>query len=125
LNGALDWGLINACLAGGTAAGSVLAAAWTTRRPGIVISLCTAGMSLGGWAAGAGLPLPVILGATAIAGAAYGPAGVTRQTLIQQHIPHHELGRVAANIELAESIPIPIAYAIAGTTADRLGTQTS
>jgi predicted MFS family arabinose efflux permease len=61
--------------------------------------------------------------ATAIAGAAYGPAGVTRQTLIQHHIPHHELGRVSANIELAESIPIPVAYAIAGTAADRIGTQ--
>jgi MFS family permease len=61
--------------------------------------------------------------AAAVAGAAYGPAGVTRQTLIQQHIPHHELGRVSANIELAESIPIPMTYAIAGTTADRLGTQ--
>src|SRR4051794_32018427 len=85
-----------------------------------------AGMSLGCWAAAAaaaGLPLPVILVATAIAGAAYGPAGVTRQTLIQHHIPQHELGRVSANIELAESIPIPIAYGIAGTAADRLGAQ--
>ncbi|WP_329245895.1 MFS transporter [Actinoallomurus sp. NBC_01490] len=123
LNGALGWGLINSCLAGGTAAGGILAAAWTTRRPGILISLCMAGMPLGCWAAGLGLPLPVILLATAIAGAVYGPAGVTRQTLIQQHIPHQELGRVSANIELAESIPVPIAYAIAGTAADRLGTQ--
>jgi MFS family permease len=123
LNGALGWGLINSCLAGGTAAGGILAAAWTTRRPGIVICLCTAGMSLGCWAAGAGLPLPVILLATVIAGAAYGPAGVTRQTLIQHHIPHHQFGRVSANIELAESIPIPIAYGIAGTAADWFGAQ--
>jgi MFS family permease len=124
LNGPLAWGLINSCLAGGTAAGSVLAATWSTRRPGLVISLGAAGMSLGCWTAGAGLPLSAIVVATAIAGAAYGPAGVTRQTLIQHHIPPHELGRVSANIELTESVPIPIAYAIAGTAADHLGSQT-
>jgi MFS family permease len=124
LNGPLAWGLINLSLAGGTAAGSALAATWTTRRPGLVISLGTAGMSLGCWTAGAGVPLSVILFATAIAGAAYGPAGVTRQTLIQHHIPLHELGRISANLELTESVPIPIAYAIAGTAADHLGSQT-
>jgi hypothetical protein len=47
VNGAVGWGLINSCLAGGTAVGGLLAAAWTMRRPGIAICLCMAGMSLG------------------------------------------------------------------------------
>lgn len=123
LHGAISWGTITGSLAAGTALGSIVATIWTMRRPGVVISMGSAAMCLGLVGMAAGLPLPLILVGTLIAGIAFGPAAVARGTVVQQHIPGHQLGRVTAHQEFATSVPIPIAYALAGFTADRLGSQ--
>ncbi|GLY88826.1 MFS transporter [Actinoallomurus iriomotensis] len=123
LHGAISWGAIAGGLAAGSALGSIMATAWTMRRPGIVISVGSAAMCVGLAAMATGMPLPLIMAGTLVAGIAFGPAAVARATVVQQHVPGHQLGRVSAYQEFAASVPIPIAYALAGVTADRLGAR--
>ncbi|MFB9833949.1 MFS transporter [Actinoallomurus acaciae] len=123
LHGAIGRGTISGGPAAGTALGSIVATVWTTRRPGVIISVGSAAMCLGPAGMAVGLPLPLILAGTLIAGIAFGPAAVARGTVVHQHVPGDQLGRVTAHQELATSVPIPIAYALAGVTADRLGSQ--
>ncbi|GAA0358170.1 MFS transporter [Actinoallomurus spadix] len=124
LHGALSWGTITGTLAAATSIGSILAARWPSRRPGILMSLGTASTAAGFAAMSADLPLPITVAGTLLAGLAFGPAQVARVTALQQHIPVNQLGRVAAYQELATVLPTPIVYAAAGTAADTLGPRT-
>ncbi|GAA4600888.1 MFS transporter [Actinoallomurus liliacearum] len=124
LHGALSWGTITGTLAAATSIGSILAARWPSRRPGIVMSLGTAATASGVAAMSAGLPLPVIVAGTLVAGIAFGPAQVARVTAVQQHVPIDHLGRVAAYQEFATVLPTPLVYAAAGIAADTLGSRT-
>ncbi|KAB2390463.1 MFS transporter [Actinomadura montaniterrae] len=123
LGGAGGWGLINAGLAAGSAVGAVAALLARVDRAGWAISGGQAAMAMGFLAMGTGCPLPVIVAATALGGALAGPGGVARRSVVQVHVPHQQLGRVAGHIETISSVPIPLAYLAAGRAADTIGAR--
>ncbi|GAA2108543.1 MFS transporter [Actinomadura alba] len=123
LDGAADWGLINGCLAAGSALGAWLAGRTNLHRAGLIVTASSAAFALGPAAMGLGLGLPVLAGAVLLGGALAGPGDIARRTLPQVKIPNQQLGRVDGHTLLIESLPIPIAYALAGPAADHFGAQ--
>jgi Major Facilitator Superfamily len=123
LGGARDWGLINGCLAAGSAIGAWLGGRTDLRRAGLVVAGSSAAFALGPAAMSLGLGLPAVLLAVLVGGILAGPGAIARRTLTQVKIPNEQLGRVDGHVLLIESLPVPAAYAFAGTTADRFGAQ--
>lgn len=123
LNGSRDWGLINGSLAAGSAGGAWLASRLTIRRAGWTRCLGAAALALGPATMGAGAPLPLVMGGMLLGAFAAGPAANTQQSIIQIKIPDQLLGRVQGHALLIESVPVPVAYLLAGTAADRVGAQ--
>lgn len=121
LGGAGGWGWVSAGLAAGSAVGAVAALVARVERAGWAISAGQVAMALGFMAMGAGAPLPVIVAASALGGALAGPGGVARRSVVQFHVPHRQLGRVAGHVETVGSLPVPIAFLAAGHAADTLG----
>jgi hypothetical protein len=123
LGGAGGWGWVSAGLAAGSAVGAVAALVARVERAGWAISAGQVAMALGFIAMGAGAPLPVIVAASALGGALAGPGGVARRSVVQFHVPHRQLGRVAGHVETVGSLPVPIAFLAAGHAADTVGAR--
>jgi MFS family permease len=123
LGGAADWGLINGCLAAGSAFGAWLAGRTNLHRAGLLVAWGSATFALGPAAMGLGFELPVLACAVLLGGTLAGPGNIARRTLPQVKIPNQQLGRVDGHALLIESLPVPIAYALAGPAADHFGAQ--
>jgi hypothetical protein len=123
LGGARDWGLLNGCLAAGSAIGAWFAGRVNLHRAGLIIAASSVAFALGPAAMGLGLGLPVLACAVLLGGALAGPGSIARRTLPQVKIPNQQLGRVDGHALLIESLPVPITYAVAGPAADQFGAQ--
>ncbi|WP_433340912.1 MFS transporter [Streptomyces sp. CA-253872] len=115
--GARDWGLVQAALAGGLLAGTLVCLRWRPRRPLVVAIGTSAGLAVPLAALAAGLPLGCVLGATVLAGVALDIGVVTWTTAFQSHVPEDEIGRMSAFNNVGERLAIPFGYLLVALAA--------
>lgn len=109
-SGARSWGLVQGAFAAGLLAGTLVCLAWKPRRLLLVCVVTSTGIMLPLAALGLGLSLPWVLGAAVVAGIGLDVAIVSWSTIMQQHVPDEELGRLSAFNAVGERIAIPAAY---------------
>ncbi|WP_406210340.1 MFS transporter [Streptomyces sp. NBC_01017] len=116
-SGARDWGLVSGAFSAGLLAGTVVCLRWRPYR--LMVVAVAAGAPLAGpllvmaW----GLPLPWLLLAALLAGAALDVAIVAWTTAFQQHVPQGELGRMSAFNSVGERLAIPLGYLLTALAA--------
>lgn len=112
--GARGYALLLTALAAGSLIGAVAAGARRWRRPARVLYLflATAGVGLVG--AAQSESLPVAAGCIAVAGACTAGFAALWETLLQQRVPSHLLGRVASLDHLASVGLLPVGWAAVG-----------
>ncbi|MQY07643.1 hypothetical protein ACRB68_57450 [Actinomadura sp. RB68] len=121
LGGPAAWGLVASGLGAGMVAGAAIALVWTPRRAAVVSNAATLPMALPGACMAAAAPLPVIVGAVAVAAAGVSVAAVAWRSLIQQRIPEHVQGRVSAWVTLGEIGVAPLSYLLVAPATAALG----
>ncbi len=116
-------GLIGSAVAFGAISGALLGARLTTRRRGkviymswIALAIATASMGLG-WGPG-----PVIA-ASVVVGAGQALLGLAWISALQEFVAGDQLGRVFSVDALGSYALLPVAYFLAGSTADAFGPQ--
>ncbi|QKW25467.1 MFS transporter [Streptomyces seoulensis] len=115
--GARDWGVIQAALACGLLAGTLVCLRWKPRRL-LVCAIVTSGaLALPLAAMGGGLPLPVVLAATLLAGIGLDISIVAWSTAFQQHVPAAEQGRMGALNGIGERLALPLGYLVTALAA--------
>lgn len=112
--GARGYALLLTAFAVGSLIGAVAIGARRLRRPGraIYLLMAAAGVSLSG-AAGS-RSLATAAGCVAVAGACIAAFAVLWETLLQQRVPSHLLGRVASLDHLASVGLLPVGWAAVG-----------
>lgn len=125
LGGAWAWGLIASSLGCGMALGAAVSLIWRPRRAGWTNCLGAAALALPDPVMAAGAPLPVVMGAVAVAACGLSMAVVAWRTAIQQHIPGDQQGRVSAFADVAEISLTPIAYLLVAPVTGALGVRTT
>ncbi|WP_433177455.1 hypothetical protein [Actinoallomurus sp. CA-150999] len=71
----------------------------------------------------AGAPLPVVMGAVAVAAGGLSVASIAWQTAIQRHIPAAQRGRVAAWAGIAEISLAPVGYLLVAPVTGATGVR--
>ncbi|MFD7079351.1 MFS transporter [Streptomyces sp. NPDC059918] len=116
--GARDWGLIQAALACGLLAGTLVCLRWKAYRL-LAVAVATGGaLVLPLTAMACGMPLPFVLVAALLAGIGLDVAVVAWNTAFQQHVPAAEQGRMSAFNGVGERLAIPLGYLGAAFAAD-------
>lgn len=110
---ARTWGWVAAALSVGYVVGSLLALRWRPRRPvthSLIAQACTGVLlvaMLCDW------PVPVLIAAAVVAGAAMDQAGVVWSAAMQRHVPKDVLGKVSSYDYVATFGLVPVGYAFA------------
>ncbi|MFF4531615.1 MFS transporter [Streptomyces sp. NPDC001407] len=125
LGGAAGYGLMAAAWTGGLVLGALTCMLWSPRRLCPIAAAVSAAMALPMAAMATAAPLPVLLAAIVIAGAALNISAVSFNTLLPRVIEQHRLGRVLSLNTAVQLIFLPPAYLLAGQAATRLGLTTT
>ncbi|GAA1929142.1 MFS transporter [Streptantibioticus ferralitis] len=108
-------------------AGSILGTSLSTRvrrtHRGVVGQAGLATTAVAMLTLGTSAPLPCALSAMAVCGAGYSAFGVLWTTAVQEQVPAHLLGRVAAVDTSVGLGCMPLGYLLAGTATNVLGQQ--
>lgn len=123
LGGSGPWGLVVSGFTGGLIAGAALALMWKPRWVGLVVCLGTGSMALPLAAMALGLPVLVLIGATAAAGTGLAVSMTTWAGLVQERIPKDRLSRTTSYSTLGQLLPVPLGYLTAGPAAELLGVR--
>ncbi|MEW5351123.1 MULTISPECIES: MFS transporter [unclassified Streptomyces] len=115
--GARDWGLIQAALACGLLAGTLVCLRWKPRRLLACAVVAGGALALPLTAMGWGLPLPAVLAAAVLAGVGLDISIVAWSTAFQQHVPTAEQGRMGALNGIGERLAIPLGYLVTALAA--------
>ncbi len=116
-DGARTWGLVQGAFALGLFAGSVLALRWRPYRLLAVALTGGVGLALPPAVLGLGLPLAWVLPAALLAGIVLDVAIVAWNTVLQQHVPKNEIGRMSSFNDVGERLAIPLGYLVAALAA--------
>ncbi|WP_237321721.1 MFS transporter [Streptomyces sp. JJ36] len=123
-HGAGVFGLVNSALGAGTTVGGLIAMRVRPARLLRAGALALLGFGLYPAAVGLGLPLPAVMGCTAVSGAAIAFWGVMWATSVQTQVPGPILNRLHA-YEVAGSLAMmPVGQALAGPAAALFGART-
>ncbi|MET8680194.1 MFS transporter [Streptomyces sp. NPDC004647] len=115
------YGIVNSALGVGMAAGGLLAMRIRPRHPLRAGAIALFGFCLQSFAPGAHLPVPLIAGGFAVAGAAMAFWSVMWATSIQTQVPGRVLNRIHA-YEVAGSVAmLPVGQALAGPASGLFG----
>jgi MFS family permease len=125
LGGADDWGFIAAAIGVGVIVGSTAAGRVRPSRPLLVgVLVFSSGTALYALALGLAAPTLAIAVAGFVSGACEGVLDVIWITTLQQRVTRTALARVSSYDTVGSFIFMPIGFALAGPTADALGTST-
>ncbi|MFF3378623.1 MFS transporter [Streptomyces sp. NPDC002680] len=125
LGGAGPWGVVVSAFTAGLIAGAALALAWRPSGAGVTVCAGTGALALPLAAIAARIPLPVLVTAMLVAGAGLEVAMVAWASLLQERIPGDRLGRTLSYSALGQTLPVPVAYLLAGPAAELLGLRTT
>ncbi|MEV7729689.1 MFS transporter [Streptomyces sp. NPDC087917] len=123
-DGAQHWGWAVSAFSGGMVLGSLIALQWKPRRVMLACVLVQLVWPLPLAALAYGADLISLLAAMLVSGASLELAVVFFETAKQQHVPEALIGRVTSLTMLGETALVPLAYVLAGGTADRAGSTT-
>ncbi|MFJ4547809.1 MFS transporter [Streptomyces sp. NPDC088817] len=115
--GARDWGLIQAALASGLLAGTLVCLRWEPHRLLTVAVAAGGALALPLTAMACGSPLLLVLLSASLAGIGLDIAIVAWNTAFQQHVPRAEQGRMSAFNGVGERLAIPLGYLITALAA--------
>ncbi|MFD0020359.1 MFS transporter [Streptomyces sp. NPDC058382] len=121
--GARSWGLVQGAFAAGLLVGTFVCLVWKPRRLMLICVVTSSGIMLPLAALGLELPLVCVLAAAAVAGVGMDVAIVAWSTIMQQHVPDAELGRLGAFNAVGERIAIPIAYLLVAVASKHWTSQ--
>jgi MFS family permease len=125
LGGADDWGFIAAAIGVGVIVGSTAAGRVRPSRPLLVgVLVFSSGTALYALALGLAAPTLAIAVAGFVSGACEGVLDVIWITTLQQRVTRTALARVSSYDTVGSFVFMPIGFALAGPTADALGTST-
>jgi MFS family permease len=119
--GAPAWSAIVVASAVGTIAGAGLALRLRPRRPLLVATVATIGMSAPMLALGLPVPLVAVVAASFVSGVTTDVFGVLWETTIQREVPAAMLSRVSAYDWLGSVALAPVGIAVAGPVAVVVG----
>jgi MFS family permease len=125
LGGAALWGVVVSAFTGGLIAGAALALLWKPPEAGIAVCVGTGSLALPLAAIAACAPLPVLVAVTGVAGAGLEVSMTVWSSLMQERIPAGRLGRTLAYSTLGQTLPVPVAYLLAGPAAELVGLRTT
>ncbi|MER5810748.1 MFS transporter [Streptomyces sp. NPDC002033] len=120
-DGAQHWGWAVSAFSAGMVLGSLIALQWKPRRVMLACVLVQLVWPLPLAALAYGADLISLLAAMLVSGASLELAVVFFETAKQQHVPQALIGRVTSLTMLGETALVPLAYVLAGGTADRAG----
>jgi hypothetical protein len=116
-DGARAWGLVQGAFALGLLGGTVVSLRWRPYRLLAVALVGSLGIALTPAAMGLGLPLPYVLLATLLGGVMLDVAMVCWSTVLQQHVPQAEIGRMSSFNHVGELCAVPVGYLLTALTA--------
>ncbi|GAA4639022.1 hypothetical protein GCM10023196_099020 [Actinoallomurus vinaceus] len=105
------------------ALGAIVSLLWRPRYAGWANCLGCAALALPDPLMAVGAPLPVVMGAVAVAAGGLSIASIAWQTAIQQHIPAAQQGRVAAHAGIAEICLAPVGYLLVAPVTGAIGVR--
>jgi predicted MFS family arabinose efflux permease len=123
LDGAADWGLMMAASAAGGIAGGALALRWRPRRPLVPAYVGMLAMPLALITLVPPLPLPLLMLGALLLAMSIVLGNTFWSTMEQQHVPEEVLGRVDSVAWTGSILIAPVAFAVAGPLADRVGVR--
>lgn len=123
LDGAQDWGVMMAASAAGGIAGGILTLHWKPRRPLIPTYIGLLAMPLALLSLVPPLPLPLLMLGSLLLSMSIMVGNTFWSTMEQQHVPEDVLGRVDSVAWTGSILIMPLAYALAGPTADAIGVR--
>ncbi|MQY07646.1 MFS transporter [Actinomadura macrotermitis] len=112
--GAAAWGLVTAAFGAGMATGAAISLLAQPPRAAQIAAVGSAALALPPLAMAAGLPLPVVMAATALAATGLAMAQIAMRAAMQHHIPHSVQGRVAVYSDAALVLLAPPLYLAVG-----------
>ena len=115
------YGAISAALGAGTLVGSVVSVRWRPRYPVRMAILVVLAWPVSAGAFALGLPLAVVVAATALAGVGIALFDVWWLTALGERIPPHLLSRVTSYDWLGSLALLPLGYVLAGPLGEALG----
>jgi MFS family permease len=121
LGGPDAWGFASAGLGVGAVVGGLLALRLRPRRPLVVANLALVGVAVWPLAFAPPLPLPLVIGACALAGGGLTVLNEVWVATMQRLIPDEVLARVSSYDWLVSLVVTPAAYAGVGVVADGVG----
>ncbi|MFD8193525.1 MFS transporter [Streptomyces wuyuanensis] len=123
-NGQAHWGWAVSAFSGGMVLGSLIALRWRPRRVMLACVLVQLVWPLPLAVLAAHPELPWLLAAMLVSGTSLELAVVFYETARQQQVPEELVGRVSSLSMFGETALVPLAYVLAGTVADRIGSTT-
>lgn len=121
LGGAREWGFIAAGFGSGTLLGGIASIRIKPRFPMRFATLCTFSFCAVPLALSVPLPVPLIIAAAFVQGAAGQTFGVLWYTTLQQKVPSHMLSRVSAYDHLGSIALAPLGIVVAGYLFEWIG----
>ncbi|MFE5804916.1 MFS transporter [Streptomyces sp. NPDC056491] len=121
--GASSWGIVQGAFAAGLLLGGIVSLKWKPSRIMVVCVCANVPLALPFLALARGAPLPVLAGATVMAGIGLDIAIVCWNTAVQEQLPPEVLGRVSSFSSAGELMSVPLGYLAVGAVATRLGTE--
>ena len=115
------YGLASAALGLGTIAGSIAAIRWRPRYPMRLGMILVCGWPLAGIMYAAGLPLALVVAATALSGAGIAIFDVWWLTALAERVPPEKLSRVTSYDWMFSAGLVPFGYLLAGPLAEQFG----
>lgn len=123
LDGAADWGLMMAASAAGGIAGGALALRWRPRRPLVPAYVGMLATPLALITLVPPLPLPLLMLGALLLAMSIVVGNTFWSTMEQQHVSEDVLGRVDSVAWTGSILIAPVAFAVAGPLADRVGVR--
>ncbi|MFD9969635.1 MFS transporter [Streptomyces sp. NPDC059011] len=121
-DGQAHWGWAVSAFSGGMVLGSLIALRWRPRRVMLACVLVQIVWPLPLAVLAAHPELPWLLASMLVSGVSLELAVVFYETARQQQVPEGLIGRVTSLSMFGETALVPLAYVLAGTVADRIGT---
>jgi len=125
LGGPGPWAAIVAAAGVGAVVGGAIALRLRTDRPLLVGSVTCLAFSFGPLTMAAGLPVPLLVVASFLAGVGLLIFNTLYETMLQRHIPADRLGRVTSYDWFGSLAAAPLGYALAAPLANLVGVSTA
>ncbi|WP_188196647.1 MFS transporter [Nonomuraea sp. SYSU D8015] len=123
LDGPTSWGLVLSAVGTGLACGSITSLLFPPARIGLLMCATPIPEALLLTSMATNAPLPALIGAGALTGAAGTLQLITWTSYLQEVIPTEQLSRIVATTATIGTLLVPVSYATAGPLADAVGVR--